>query len=101
MASLFCCLGIFLGYVIPKAISVITSAKYNRSGLETYMMSQLGDYGFNDIHSHELLAVSYAYNQQQPRLFSKYFNYIHRGYYDVKIGRATGASASAPTFFDP
>ena len=69
--------------------------------MDEYMMAQLGVWRFNDIHNHELLAVAYAYNQQQPRFFSKYFNYKMKSNYDVVIGKATGASAAAPTFFDP
>lgn len=69
--------------------------------MEVVMETELGKYNFKDLMSHELVVASYAYNEQEPRFFSKYFNYLDKGVYDVKVGIATGASAAAPTFFDP
>lgn len=51
--------------------------------------------------SKEVLIVSYEYNSQQPRLYSKYFAKEDPNIYDVLVGNATAASSSAPTFFDP
>lgn len=75
VAVVFAMAGIVIGYVGTKAYSTLTNAKYNRSGMDDYMATQLGKYTFDDIHSHELLAVAYAYNTQEPRFYSKYFTY--------------------------
>ena len=45
--------------------------------------------------------MAYDYNSQEPRFFSKYFSHNDPLIYDVPVGNATGASAAAPTFFDP
>jgi patatin-like phospholipase/acyl hydrolase len=65
------------------------------------METLLGKFEFKDALTHELLVFSYAYNEQEPRFFSKYFAFHDSPQYKVKIGQATGASAAAPTFFDP
>ena len=51
--------------------------------------------------SNEVLIVSYAYNSQQPRFYSKYFAKQDPNIYDILVANATAASSSAPTFFDP
>jgi len=65
------------------------------------MNKLLGEYGFNDILTQELLVVAYEYNSQEPRFYSKYFRHQDPGIYDVPIGNATASSSAAPTFFNP
>lgn len=93
--------GVVLGYVLPTIYSALQSSKYDRSSMENVMDELLGVHAFNKMMSHELVIASYAYNEQEPRFFSKWFNYREKAHYNVKVGQATGASASAPVFFDP
>ena len=82
-------------------MATLLSAKYSRSSMDKIMAELLGGWTFKSVYPHELLVVAYEYNQQEPRFFSKYFNYLDSGNYNVTVGQATGASAAAPTFFDP
>lgn len=84
--GVFVMFGVFLGYVVPYAYAHITNSKYNRSSMDIIMQELLGGWTFNDVLSHELVVVAYAYNEQEPRFFSKFFNYIAKGHYDVSVG---------------
>ena len=99
--ALFGILGIIAGVVIPPIIKKVSSASYDRGGLDNIMDELLGKYKIKDALSHELLVVSYEYNSQEPRFYSKYFSNEDPNHYDVVIGLATGGSSAAPTFFDP
>ena len=53
------------------------------------MSDYLGHASFSQILTDETLIVSYDYNSQQPRFYSKYFSKINPKIYDVKICNAT------------
>lgn len=99
--GVFMLLGAIAGKYIPKTINSLTHAKYDRSGLDAIMTDYFGDKTMTDILTDELLITSYEYNYEQPRFYSKYFTEQEPGIYDVTIGNATGASSSAPTYFNP
>jgi predicted acylesterase/phospholipase RssA len=101
VVALFFLCGCILGYWVPFLVAKVTSASYDRSSMDKIMKEEFLDFRFSDILTHELLVFSYAYNEQEPRFYSKFFKYDDENKYDVKIGQATGASAAAPTFFDP
>lgn len=98
---IFFLIGCTLGYEVPKITNMLSSSKYSRVNLDALMKKLLGEYGFNDIVTQELLVVAYEYNSQEPRFFSRYFAHQDPGIYDIPIGNATGSSSAAPTFFDP
>jgi patatin-like phospholipase/acyl hydrolase len=74
---------------------------YSRVGLDGEAQDKLGDATFSDVQVTELLIASYEYNSQTPRFFSKYFEKMDPGQYEVPLKIAVGASSSAPTYFDP
>lgn len=47
------------------------------------------------------MVISYDYDNEEPRLFSKQFLRDRNEYRNVSIGDAVGASAAAPGYFDP
>ena len=47
------------------------------------------------------LIVAYDYNSNSPRFYSDYFYDQQPGFYDILARDAVGASAAAPTYFDP
>jgi predicted acylesterase/phospholipase RssA len=100
-----CALGIFIGFIlgieIPKITNFLFNAKYDRSSLDKLMKDYLGKSTIDQVLSNEVLIVSYEYNSQQPRFYSKYFAREDPNVYNIMIGNATAASSSAPTFFDP
>lgn len=65
------------------------------------MRSLIGEFGFDKILSDELIVTAFDYNQQEPRFFSKYFDWVDPNIYDVKVSNATASSASAPFAFNP
>jgi len=98
---IFFFIGLTLGYEVPKITNMLTSSKYSRKNLDIMMKKLLGEFGFDEALTQELLVVAYEYNSQEPRFYSKYFRHQDPGIYDVPIGNATGSSSAAPTFFDP
>ena len=94
-------LGGMLSFIAYETLFIIYYAKYSRHSLDNIMKEMLGQYSFKDILSDELLVMSYNYNGQEPRFYSKYMAIQDPPIYDVKIGDATAASSAAPTFFDP
>lgn len=65
------------------------------------MKDLIGSKHYNEILSDELLVISYDYNNQEPRFFSKTFMNRDPAIYNVTLGNSTAASSAAPTFFDP
>jgi hypothetical protein len=94
-------IGILLGLLIPKVVNKLHSSQYQRVTLDLLMDEKLGHARLQDIFTKEILAVSYEYNGQEPRLYSKYFLESDPAVYDTQIGNITGASSSAPTYFEP
>ena len=74
---------------------------YTRENLDSIVERLLGGRNFNDIITDEALVLTYEYNYQEPRLYTKYFSEEFPVIYDIPIHNATGASAAAPTYFDP
>ena len=74
---------------------------YRRENLEAIMEDLLGDFQFQDAMTDELVVTAYEYNSQEPRFYSKYFARMQPGIFDVSVDEATGASSSAPLYFDP
>ena len=48
-----------------------------------------------------MLIVAFDYNSQQPRFYSDYFAKNQPGTHYIDTKHAIGASAAAPTYFDP
>ena len=57
-------MGIIVGVILPPIIDKVTSASYDRGGLDNIMEELLGEYYIKDALSHELMVVSYEYNSQ-------------------------------------
>jgi len=96
----FIIVGIATGYFVPEKIGSLFYAKYDRSGLDTIMTAWFPD-NIENVITDEILITSYEYNFEQPRFYSKYFSEQDPGVYNITVGDATGASSSAPTYFDP
>jgi patatin-like phospholipase/acyl hydrolase len=94
-------LGIVLGSTLPQGIKALNSSLYKRYKLEKLMGLYLGDNSFDNLLTDELMVVAYDYNAQEPRFFSKYFDFEDPGVYNVPVGNATGASSAAPLYFEP
>ncbi len=65
------------------------------------MIELVGKKKIREVLSDEILLISYEYNTQQPRFYSKYFTDQDKGTYDVLVSDATGASSAAPIYFQP
>merc|ERR1719329_162527 len=98
-------LGVFLGLVLSyptvNIVSTLSSALYDRRGLDGQLEKRFSDRTFNDLAVDELLISAYDFNSQQPRFYSKYFLHHNTGNYDVKLREAMGGSGAAPIYFDP
>ena len=68
-------IGIILGIELPSLYNILFRSKFSRESLDQFMYGKLGHYGFQNVTTQELLVVSYEYNSQEPRFFSKYFEH--------------------------
>jgi len=82
-------IGVILGVVLaPLTLKVWNFAGYSiydRSGLDAVTKEKLGPYGWNNIIVDDLIITAYEYNSKQPRFYSKYFNRLDPGFYDLLI----------------
>ena len=97
--------GIFAGIVFSPLVIFATSklgySGYVRTGLDNGLEENFNDLKFSDILQDELLVAAYEFNSQSPRFFSNYMDQNNYGEYNVMLREAVGASAAAPTYFDP
>jgi hypothetical protein len=63
VAAIFTLGGLIFGYWAPFLIAKVTSASYERAGMDKIMKEELGDFKFSEALSHELLVFAYAYNE--------------------------------------
>jgi patatin-like phospholipase/acyl hydrolase len=60
-----------------------------------------GKVNIREALTEEVFIVSFEYNTQQPRVFSKFAQKIDPTNYDVTFTDAAEASSAAPVYFDP
>lgn len=65
------------------------------------MREKVGERFIKEAMTDELLVVSYDYNSQSPRYYSKYFTNQQPNVYDVLYSNATASSSAAPFYFEP
>ncbi len=94
-------IGAVLGYLLTPAIYSLTKSSYDRSGIEKICDEMFGDVMLKDALTKEVNIVSYEYNKQQPRIFSKFTSQRDANTFDVSISDASEASSAAPIYFDP
>jgi len=98
-------IGVILGVILaPLTLKVWNFAGYSlydRSGLDDSLLKNLGTYSWDNIIVDDLIITAYEYNSKQPRFYSKYFNRLDPGFYDLLIHQAVAASSSAPFGFNP
>lgn len=80
---------------------MLGSSKFSRKSLDNVMKGYFGKRYFPEMTTNELMVISYEYNSQEPRFFSKYMTQENPGIYNTTIGNATASSSAAPTFFNP
>lgn len=80
---------------------MLGSSKFSRKSLDKVMKGYFGQRHFPEMTTNELMVISYEYNSQEPRFFSKYMTQENPGIYNTTIGNATASSSAAPTFFNP
>lgn len=97
----FLVIGVLLGIYVPEFYDYAATSKYTRENLDSLVNTEFAGKYFPDITTKELMVVSYEYNSQQPRFYSKYYNNIDPAIYNVSVAQACESSSSAPTFFNP
>jgi len=94
-------IGSFLGYELPKTVNALNSPNYSRDQLDKILNEFVGMYKVSEAMTDEILMVSYGYNEQKPRFFSKHFAKVDPGIYDIPMAVASASSSSAPVYFQP
>lgn len=89
------------GYFLMPKIYQLTKSSYDRSGIEKICDEMFGNVMLKEALTKEVNIVSYEYNRQQPRIFSKATARIDASTFDVSISDASEASSAAPIYFDP
>jgi uncharacterized protein len=98
---LFLILGGVVGYYLPVAVFFLGTSNYNRATIDGILKEHFGHATINDILTDEALVVSYSYNAQEPRFYSKHEAARVPEIYDVTMDLAAGATSAAPGYFDP
>jgi len=90
-----------LASALPSFFNNLLGATYDRHKLDLLMKDRLSAAKFDNILTDEILIVSYDYNSQQPRFYSKFYKNWYPYIYDVTLDIATASSSAAPTYFKP
>lgn len=94
-------IAIVVGSLLPYMFGGLVGATYERHQLDKLMRERLGAAQITDVLTDEILIVSYDYNSQQPRFWSKYYAKKIPYIYDIPLNLATASSSAAPTYFKP
>lgn len=94
-------MAVALASSIPSVLGNLFGATYDRHKLDKLMKDRLSAAKFDNILTDEILIVSYDYNSQQPRFYSKFYKNWYPYIYDVTLDIATASSSAAPTYFKP
>ena len=82
-------IGVILGVLLAPLTLEIWEftgySLYDRTGLDLLAEEKLGNTTWNDILVDDLMITAYEYNSKQPRFYSKYFNRMDPGFYDLFI----------------
>jgi len=98
---IFLILGGVIGYYLPLTVYYMANSNYNRGTIDGILKEFFGHARIGDMLTDEALIVSYSYNAQQPRFYSKYEANRIPEIYDVTMDVAAGATSAAPGYFDP
>lgn len=70
---LFMLVGSLLMIIFTKMVTIASNSLYDREAIEQLMRDMIGRKNITEAITDELIVVTYEYNSQQPRLFSKHF----------------------------
>lgn len=98
---MFMVIGSFFLIGFTKMITFVSNSLYDRQAIEGLMDSLIGQRNISQAIIDEVMIVTYEYNSQAPRLFSKYWANWNPSLYEVKYSIACGGSSAAPGYFTP
>lgn len=82
-------------------ITMATNSLYDREAIESLMRDMIGRRNITEIITDELMVVTYEYNSQTPRLYTKHFATEYPTLGQITFSNATGGSSAAPGYFTP
>jgi hypothetical protein len=94
-------IGVLLAQPAVLLAELAGAPLYSRKGMDDTLEELFGERTFYDLNVEELLAISYEFNSNNPRFFSKYMLDDDPGRYDISLRKAIGGSSSAPLYFNP
>jgi len=96
---------IFFGVVAYVGTSFgykLTISGYDRAMLSELLAEKFTRFKISDTPSAvEMMIVSYAYDENEPRLYSKYFAAKNKYVYDIQVNHAIEGASSILMYFDP
>lgn len=79
----------------------LMKASFDRTILTSILADRLGRYRVTDISTDEMMLISYAYDEQQPRFYSEHFAKKNPYLYDLQMDKAVIGASSLLMYFDP
>lgn len=83
--SIFMILGALIGYFGTSTVYFLTQSKYDRTNLDALLEKYFGNIYVSEALSDEVFLVSYSYNAQEPRFYSKYYSRKQPEIYNVTM----------------
>jgi patatin-like phospholipase/acyl hydrolase len=89
------------GFFINYLYQFLSKPAFQRENIDNLLTEMFGTNNITDSISSEILLLSYAYNHEEPRFFSKLGSNSGKPDYQITIADAVRASSAAPTYFMP
>lgn len=94
-------IGLFVGFTTPYTSQMLDKAVFSRAGIDGLFKTYIGDTPILKALTKEVLFVSYDFNHNQPRFYSKELARKDMNIFDVTISQASASSAAIPGGFPP
>ena len=79
----------------------IIKASFDRTPLNQVLNKKLSRFKVSDVATSEMMIISYAYDDQEPRFYSKYFAKDNPYIYNPQVDEAVNGATSMLMYFDP
>lgn len=88
-------------YFLTLVIFNIAKPSLDRTHLQDSLALKFARFKISETYTDEAMLISYAYNQQQPRFYTKFEAERNPYIFDVQVDEAVVASTSLLMYYDP
>jgi len=99
--AIFLILGGLIGYYLPITVFYLGTSDFSRTTIDAVLKDMFGHASITEIMADETVIISYSYNAQEPRFYSKYEAQHNPEVYNVTMNVVAAATSAAPGYFNP